>query len=170
MDVAEVGQLCRCFDAEGLRYWVDGGWGVDALIGRQTRDHSDLDLAVELAALPAFEQILALQGYARADRPGDPEWNWVIRKGDMAIDLHGFWWDDNGNAVLGEASDGSNYPAGALTGTGRIDDYPVNCVSAAAVLHFRNGFAPRPKDRHDVALLCEAFGLPTPARFQSAAR
>ncbi len=23
---------------EGLAVWVDGGWGVDALVGRQTRD------------------------------------------------------------------------------------------------------------------------------------
>ncbi|MDH4308687.1 MAG: amino acid transporter [Acidimicrobiia bacterium] len=26
--------------------WVDGGWGVDALVGRQTRRHLDLDLAL----------------------------------------------------------------------------------------------------------------------------
>lgn len=24
--------------------WVGGGWGIDALIGEQTRDHRDLDL------------------------------------------------------------------------------------------------------------------------------
>lgn len=32
--------------AAGIRVWVDGGWGVDALVGRQTRHHDDLaDLA-----------------------------------------------------------------------------------------------------------------------------
>jgi lincosamide nucleotidyltransferase A/C/D/E len=33
-------------DQEGVRAWLDGGWAVDALLGRQTRLHSDLDLAV----------------------------------------------------------------------------------------------------------------------------
>jgi hypothetical protein len=41
----------------GCRTWVGGGWGVDALAGRQTRPHRDLDLAVdadhELAAIEA---------------------------------------------------------------------------------------------------------------------
>ncbi len=28
--------------------WVEGGWGVDALLGEQTRPHDDLDLGVRL--------------------------------------------------------------------------------------------------------------------------
>lgn len=28
----------------GIRYWLDGGWGVDALVGRQTREHRDVDI------------------------------------------------------------------------------------------------------------------------------
>ena len=27
-----------------ITYWLDGGWGVDALIGRQTREHRDVDI------------------------------------------------------------------------------------------------------------------------------
>lgn len=43
-----------------LDVWVGGGWGIDALVGVQTRDHRDLDLmhredheAAVLAALSA---------------------------------------------------------------------------------------------------------------------
>lgn len=28
----------------GADVWVGGGWGIDALVGRQTRQHRDLDL------------------------------------------------------------------------------------------------------------------------------
>src|ERR1700680_5085395 len=28
------------------RWWIGGGWGVDALVGRQTRKHVDLDLVI----------------------------------------------------------------------------------------------------------------------------
>lgn len=166
MDRTEVVALCRCFDAAGLAYWIDGGWGVDALVGRHTREHSDLDLAVEFAALPAFASVLERNGYNRCDRPGDADWNWVFRKAEMSVDLHGFWLDTDGIAVLGDRSEGSLYPPGALAGSGHIDGYSVKCVTATAVLHFRNGFAPRPKDRHDVELLCESFELPLPTRFQ----
>jgi lincosamide nucleotidyltransferase A/C/D/E len=31
--------------------WVDGGWGVEALVGQQTRAHSDLDIVVPTEGL-----------------------------------------------------------------------------------------------------------------------
>ncbi len=37
-----LGQL----EEAGVQVWVDGGWGVDALIGYQTREHDDLDLVI----------------------------------------------------------------------------------------------------------------------------
>src|SRR2546430_4116236 len=33
-------------DAGSVEWWIDGGWGVDALLRRETRLHSDLDFAV----------------------------------------------------------------------------------------------------------------------------
>lgn len=30
----------------GVAVWVCGGWGIDALVGTQTRPHADLDLVV----------------------------------------------------------------------------------------------------------------------------
>lgn len=40
-DVVEILGLLR---RAGTEVWVGGGWGIDALLGRQTRDHRDLDL------------------------------------------------------------------------------------------------------------------------------
>lgn len=40
-DVAVV--LDRLEDAK-IEAWLEGGWGVDALLGKQTRTHDDLDL------------------------------------------------------------------------------------------------------------------------------
>ncbi len=58
MQLETVTALCRAFETAGLAFWIDGGWGVDALLGRQTRPHSDLDLAVHLADEPLFEHLL----------------------------------------------------------------------------------------------------------------
>ena len=30
-----------------IEIWLDGGWGVDALLGKETRQHNDIDLFVE---------------------------------------------------------------------------------------------------------------------------
>jgi lincosamide nucleotidyltransferase A/C/D/E len=30
----------------GVDVWIAGGWGVDALIGQQTRPHNDFDIFV----------------------------------------------------------------------------------------------------------------------------
>ena len=42
----------------GISVWLDGGWGVDALLGRQTRPHNDIDLFIELKHRDLFIKIL----------------------------------------------------------------------------------------------------------------
>jgi hypothetical protein len=51
-------------EAAGVAAWIDGGWGIDALLGRQTRPHDDLDLVVAADAVPACRMVLAAGGFA----------------------------------------------------------------------------------------------------------
>jgi hypothetical protein len=37
----------------GADVWIGGGWGIDALVGRQTRQHRDLDLMHRKSQEPA---------------------------------------------------------------------------------------------------------------------
>ncbi|WP_369334184.1 nucleotidyltransferase domain-containing protein [Amycolatopsis camponoti] len=40
-----AGTVLRVLDAvHPARVWLAGGWGIDALLGRRTREHRDLDL------------------------------------------------------------------------------------------------------------------------------
>lgn len=168
MQLETVITLCRAFDEAGLSFWIDGGWGVDALLEEQTREHADLDLAVPLAQLSQFERSLLPLGYRRGDRPGDPVWNWVLRHPtDGSVDLHGFVLNAEGDGVLGEPGENSIYPAGSLDGVGKLGELQVRCIAAPFVLMFRNGFEPRAVDHHDVAALCDRFGLARPQRFLS---
>lgn len=166
MELATVTRLCRAFAAEGLAVWIDGGWGVDALLGTQTRTHSDLDLAIYLADAPRFARLLTQLGYACVTPPENRAWNPVWRHPtDGAVDLHGFVMNAHGQGVLGAPSENSCYPTGALEGVGILGDLHVRCIAAPFVLQFRNGFAPRAVDHHDVAALCARFGLDPPSRF-----
>jgi lincosamide nucleotidyltransferase A/C/D/E len=44
MSSGDVVELLRLLETSGVEVYVDGGWGVDALLGEQTRPHSDLDI------------------------------------------------------------------------------------------------------------------------------
>jgi len=67
--------------------WVGGGWAVDALVGRQTRPHADLDLAVDAADLNAVLDLLHDLGFTDAQ-------DWLPVRIELAhpdgrrIDLH----------------------------------------------------------------------------------
>ncbi|MGI3781472.1 MAG: nucleotidyltransferase domain-containing protein, partial [Janthinobacterium lividum] len=52
MHLDEVTEVLADLREVGCRAWVAGGWGVDALVGRQTRPHRDLDLAVDGEDVP----------------------------------------------------------------------------------------------------------------------
>ena len=43
-------EVVQALERAHLAVWIDGGWGVDAVLGTQTRDHHDVDLVVELSA------------------------------------------------------------------------------------------------------------------------
>ena len=47
----EVRPVLDRLAAEDILAWVDGGWGIDALLEEQTRDHSDLDLSLSTGRL-----------------------------------------------------------------------------------------------------------------------
>ena len=46
MSAEDAVELLKLFERHHITVWVDGGWGVDALLGEQTRLHNDLDLAL----------------------------------------------------------------------------------------------------------------------------
>lgn len=48
-------ELMQLFEQQGIEVIVDGGWGVDALLGRQTRPHGDLDIACQHKDVPKQE-------------------------------------------------------------------------------------------------------------------
>lgn len=143
----------------GIKIWVDGGWGVDALLGKQTRPHGDLDIAIQQKDVKKARELLEAQGYKEVKR--DNEWNFVM--GDdkgHEIDFHAFVFDDGEHVV-----DGIKYPDGSLTGTGIIDGYPVKCISPEHLVKFHTGYKLRESDFKDVSALCEKLGIDYPKEY-----
>ena len=83
----------------GLRIWLDGGWGVDALLGEQTREHGDLDAAVDDADLDEAASRLTEFGFRHAPEvePGLPA-RYVMRDTrGRQVDFHVLFFDANGD-------------------------------------------------------------------------
>ncbi len=45
--VPDACEILEMLSEASIKVFLDGGWGVDALIGRETRIHNDIDLFTE---------------------------------------------------------------------------------------------------------------------------
>ena len=64
MTSVDVLDFYRTMFAMGVEVWIDGGWGVDALLGEQTRFHKDLDIAIQERHVPLLLEVLLARRYA----------------------------------------------------------------------------------------------------------
>ena len=78
--LGDVLSVLRLADRAGVRLWIDGGWGVDALLGGQTREHGDLDVAIEVRYLGVFIEALSGHGF-----------NAKAAKGTIKLGAYGAW-------------------------------------------------------------------------------
>ncbi|WP_214405662.1 nucleotidyltransferase domain-containing protein [Pseudonocardia lacus] len=157
MLVEEVVRLYRALDERGAAVRVDGGWCVDALLGRQSRPHADLDLAVDRADEPVLLAVLGEHGYRRTGRDGSAA-NYVLAddRGGR-VDVHVYAFDASGALSFGIA-----YPPESLTGTGVLAGQAVRCIAPEWMLRFKTAYPPAAKDLADVRALCAAFGYAVP--------
>lgn len=66
MNQEEVLELGRLFAAHSIERWLVGGWGVDALLGAQTRPHKDLDLLIRVEDVAKTMQLIEERGFELA--------------------------------------------------------------------------------------------------------
>jgi lincosamide nucleotidyltransferase A/C/D/E len=165
--LADVLAVLDLAEGSGVRLWVDGGWGVDALLGGQSRDHGDLDVAVEVRNLDVLVAGLIADGFTRVGEVDATAWNFLLAhpRGHV-VDLHAIVLDADGNGILGPAEAGNVYPAAALTGRGVLGGRVVECIAADWAVRFRDAYRGDAEDRSDVRALCDRFGLPIPEQYQ----
>lgn len=157
MPVEAVLAVVDALERAGVRAWLDGGWGVDALVGRQTRSHRDLDLALDVRDEDAALTALRTLGYEieTDERPTRVE---LAAPGERWVDLHPLTFEACGDGIQrGPAGERWVYPADGFA-TGSLAGRPVACISAAQQVLFHSGYDLREQDRHDLALLRTLVG------------
>ncbi|GAA0810486.1 aminoglycoside nucleotidyltransferase [Spirilliplanes yamanashiensis] len=167
MAAGDAAALLDTLERHDADVCVGGGWGVDALLGEQTRDHADLDIWVPAAHLERLFRAFAPLGLDRVlPWPGDRPWNFVLHDGSSSrVDLHLYETLPDGTLHYGSAVDGLTFPAEALQGRGTLAGRPVRCEAAEWAVRWHTGYPARDADRHDVPLLCARFGIALPAGF-----
>lgn len=125
-------------DEAQIDVWLDGGWGVDALVGTQTREHDDLDIALHDRDDPTFRAAMREHGFDTLQTHGP--YNYVVSDAaDRRIDVH--------------LIEGIAYDPGALDGHGTVLGRAVRCCTAEFHLLNRTRYEPAAKDLHDIAVL-----------------
>jgi lincosamide nucleotidyltransferase A/C/D/E len=156
-------------DGAGVRAGITGGWGIDALLRRETRSHGDLDLGIDREDVPTAIEALGRVGYRVEEdqRPARVE----LAGPDGRVDLHPIVYGADGAEGAGRQTgfDGQtfDYPPGSLEAVGVIGGREVRCGTPDLQLLFHAGYAPRDHDRRDMAALAERFGLPLPEAYRS---
>lgn len=164
MNAAEVIRVLDALEATGIRAGITGGWGIDALLRRETRQHGDLDLGVPAEVVDRTIEALKPLGYVltREERPARV----VLESGVGQVDLHPIVWRASGAGVqTGMAGEVFAYPAGSLDAEGTIASRAVRCATPDLQLAFHTHYVPRDHDRRDMAALAGEFGLVLPSSY-----
>ena len=159
MTADDVIAFVKLLNENSIDVCTDGGWGVDALLGKQTRQHNDLDIAVEHKDVPQIRALLEERNYKDIPRDDTRDCNFVLGDNDgHEIDIHSYTFDTEGKLIFG-----IEYPFDSLKGIGSINGFPVKCITPEWMVKFHTWYKPDKNDYHDVKLLCQKFGIELPA-------
>ena len=163
MTLPDLVLLLEDLKAASLKVWLDGGWGVDALLETQTRLHRDVDLVLRVSDVANLRELLCGKGYQLKE--GSPPDSFVL--GDdqgLEVDVHAVRFDDKGNGIY-RMQNGEDwiYPAKGFAGRGSIGQTEVKCLSPSAqVFCHAHGYMPAENDIRDMELLHARFGVELP--------
>ena len=174
MQASDVVEALDALESAGVDVWVYGGWGIDALLGEQTRPHDDLDVIIKADDIEiAIRTTHALGFLLMTDEL--PQ-GFVVRDTlDRRIDFHPVRFQSNGSAVQ-EIRGGGEwvFSAAGFLGAGLINGSPIRCLTAeeqavrATAQPGSAGYEPNEIDRRDVQLLRDRFGIMLPYPYNNA--
>jgi len=147
--------------AANIPAWLFGGWGLDARIGRITREHGDIELWVERIHAERSRAVLVGAG-ATALTTQPPEEACEFMWDDVPFSTAYFDRQPDGSStqLLGRWSDWQFPPESFGDEPGMLDGTPALAMSVSGMLamkeqfpHLRNGRPWRPKDIRDIDTL-----------------
>ena len=155
-----IGAVHDTLAAEGMRGWLFGGWGLDARVGRISREHGDVEFWVErVHATRSRDVLIAAGANTLATQPPEEsyEFTWNGVQFSTAYFDQG---PDGWYTVQGRWADWTFPPDSFEDDLQELQGTPVRVMSVAGMLamkeqypHLRKGRPLRPKDVEDLTIL-----------------
>jgi 2'-5' RNA ligase len=166
-DLAELLRVCGALNDQRLSFWIAGGWGLDALVGCETRRHGDLDLVLDRFRddFASINTLVTGLGYQRKRPLGGTLWfpdaevyedsrghrmeflnvNW-----ELLIGIDALLGPDQTleHDTAGETNQARQFFLKHCTSTGALDGVSMPTLSVAAQQLFHLGYESRPVDVH----------------------
>jgi lincosamide nucleotidyltransferase A/C/D/E len=171
----DVIKIYRRLSTNGIRVWLTGGWGIDALLGKQTRPHKDLDVVMLLDDVFRMCELMVADGYGLKDLWSENLWAtdaqntkiataFVLHDSDgREFDAHAMRLDDQGNGIPAwEDTEGLIFKVQNLAGMGKIAGFTVQCITPEMQMRCHTGYELPEVQLRDLELLHEKFGFEYP--------
>jgi hypothetical protein len=169
MDEKTEGQLrvirtvVAAMRAGDISAWLFGGWGLDARIGRITREHGDVEFWVERLHAERSKALLVQAGVtALTTQPPEESCEYMLDDVPFSTAYFDRWPDGSFSQPLGRFSDWLFPPGSFGDEPVTLDGTPVLAMSVSGMLamkeqfpHLRNGRPWRQKDIADMEILRE---------------
>jgi lincosamide nucleotidyltransferase A/C/D/E len=156
----------------GMQAWVVGGWGIDALLGEQTRQHKDLDVLMLLDDMIRMQELLGRDGFVLKElwEENLPALDGQGKETDTAfflknldgreIDVHALSPDGQGNWIPAwEDTELRVFTREDLGGDGKIAGVRVQCISQEMQERSHTGYTLPETHVRDLELLRRRFGV-----------
>ncbi len=166
----DVLTVLDALESAGVPFYLAGGWGVDALVGRQSRSHDDLDVVIDDydQDLPRAVDALTSMGFelvASYERRAWMPKNTVLEDGaGRRVDLDSLNWQILAREFGPPGTDASgrdSFEHRVFT-EGTVAGKRVPCLSADVQLLYHTLFDLNVPHQHDVTLLREELGASVP--------
>jgi lincosamide nucleotidyltransferase A/C/D/E len=165
--IGTIQRLLAC----GVQVWLTGGWGIDALLGEETRPHKDLDVLILLDDVARAREVLGREGFTL--RELWPENRWAPDAHGMTIptafvlqdpagrevDVHAIRLDDRSRGVSEWEGEAFLFTREDLIDEGTIAGVPVRCISLRAQILCHTGYELPEVQARDLERLRERSGV-----------
>lgn len=145
-------KVIELLEKTGITYWLDGGWGVDVLAGRQTRTHRDIDIDFDAQYMEKLLDMLLYIGYKI-----DTDWKPVrieLYSDELGyLDIHPFVLNEDGTSKQADLEGGWYEFEKDYFSSASFEGYKIPCISLKGQKVFHSGYESRDKDVHDISIL-----------------
>ena len=158
--INKVHWFLNLFDELGITVWIDGGWGVDALLGECTRQHQDLDIIISWEDSAILTEALLAHGFVDIYTDDRKDRNFVMgHQSRGRIDFHVIELTKDGGAIYGPGDIDWVITELELNAVGSIGGREVRCLSVDYQVRSHTGYTLTETDFTDLRALQKKYGV-----------